>query len=113
MTIKEIAAQGIKSVRNDMDEIRHTTYDEKTKTASIIFPNGWVASVIRDDENPEKWSVAVCDYNGYFDWNVLQPFGTCKKPNILGDHKMVDTGCVMCDTEDRVCDVLQGIKAFS
>lgn len=108
MTIKEIAMQGIKSVHNDMGEIRHTRYNEKNNTASIIFPNGLVASVIRD-KDPTKWSVAVCDYDGYFDWNVLKPFGTEKAK----DHdKEYDTGCVVCDTEQKVCEVLAGIKAL-
>lgn len=40
-TIKEFVEQGLKFVRNDMDEIRHLEYREETKTASIVFPNGW------------------------------------------------------------------------
>lgn len=109
-TIKEFAAQGIKNMGNAYGEVRHSEYHEDTNTASVIFPNGWVASIIRSNDDPTKWSVAVCDYNGYFDWDVLKPFGTKKATTKEG--RTYDTGCVICDTEERVCEVLQGIKSF-
>jgi hypothetical protein len=113
-TIKELAKNAIKSVINDYGETRTTEYHEDTNTASIILNNGWVVSIIRPDFGADNkhWSVAVCDYNGYFDWNVLKPFGTEKSPNALGDHKMIDTGCILCDTEERVVQIIKAIQAF-
>lgn len=74
---------GIKEVVNDMGEHR------KTRENSIVFPNGWVASIVENLKYPEngaKYSVAICDYNGYFDWTILNSYGA--------DH-----GCIYCNTE--------------
>lgn len=108
MTVREIAtAYSVPSVVNDMGEQRKTRIDDNGVTASIIFPNGWVASVVheRDDkyEPTSKYSVAICDYNGYFDWDILIPFGAGTEH----DNKY---GSVTCDTENDVCDILNVIR---
>lgn len=73
---------GIPEITNDYGEHR------KTFARSIVFPNGWVASII-EDPRPDlntKYSVAMCDYNGYFDWSILNKYGA-------------RDGCFYCDTE--------------
>lgn len=92
------------TVRNGMDEIR------KTSERSIVFPNGWCASIalvdhdIRSEwanEHPNaKYSVAVCDWDGYFDWEMLRPFGD--------PH-----GMIPCDTDEDVCMALTIIQAIN
>ena len=73
MDIREEYAEkyGIKEVVNDMDEHR------KTRKNSVVFPNGSIASIVHNTEKPEKgkYSVAMCDYNGYFDWSILNQYG--------------------------------------
>jgi hypothetical protein len=91
-TINDYVADGIPSVINSMGECR------RTRTGSIIFPNGRVASIVRPMEDPEKYSVATCDYEGYFDWEVLNKYFE------------TDNGAVICDTEEEVCKVLECIK---
>lgn len=75
---------GVKKVINDYGEHRHT------RERSIVFPNGWVASIVENDgvdvyhpdgkhtkeyKSNKKYSVAMCDYNGYFDWSILNQYG--------------------------------------
>lgn len=96
-TIKEWADSGVHSAKNEYGEIRTTYYNDNDKTASIVFNNGWVASVIRPPKTPEEWSVAVCDLNGYFNWEFLKPFGN-------------DDGTITCDTEKQVCKVIEIIS---
>lgn len=92
MLIQDYVAKGLTSVRNDMGEIRTTNVDDGY--ISIIFPNGWVSSIVIDPQTEKaKYSVAVCDYEGYFDWNVLRPFGT-------------DKGTILCNSEEEVCKAL-------
>lgn len=88
MTLQDFINKGI-TVRNSMGEIR-TTSD-----SSIVFRNGWVASIVKTENN--EFSVAVCDYNGYFDWNILRPFGTSK-------------GTIICKNEDEICKALTIIE---
>jgi hypothetical protein len=57
---------GIPSVVNNMGETR------QTRENSIVFPNGWVASIILSNE---PYSVAMCNYDGYFDWTILNQYG--------------------------------------
>lgn len=71
---------GLKEVKNDYEEIR------KTRPGSIVFPNGWVASIVEYEKNNGKYSVAMCDYNGYFDWSILDEYGAYQ-------------GRFICDTE--------------
>ena len=91
-TIKDYVAEGVPYVINSMRERRIT------RDGSIIFPNGWVASIVRPTENPEKYSVAICDYDGYFDWEILRK------------HFDTKDGAVICDTEESVCKVLECIR---
>lgn len=94
--LKEYAKKfGVKEVVNDMGEKRNT------KETSIVFPNGWVASVVGNNgvtvfssdgtkkeefKSNKKYSVAMCDYNGYFNWTILNQYGG------------ID-GCLYCNTE--------------
>lgn len=73
---------GLKEVINNMGETR------RTREHSIVFPNGWVASIV-ERQHPKKnakWSVAMCDYDGYFDWSILNQHGA-------------DNGCFYCNDE--------------
>lgn len=78
-------------------------YGERIKTlhkSRIIFPNGWCASIVNKSKYLEEplYSVALCDYNGYFDWSTLVKFGS--KPN----------GGFLCKTEDEIikaCEVIR------
>ena len=85
MKIQDFVDNGL-TVTNDMGEVRKTT--EK----SIVFPNGWVGSIVIRDSD---YSVAMCDYNGYFNWDILKP-----------------NGVIICKTEDEVCDALNIIKSL-
>jgi hypothetical protein len=89
MKIQDFVNKGI-TVKNDMGEIR------KTSESSIVFPNGWVGNILKKDDG---YSVAVCDYNGYFDWNILKPFSN-------------NDGIVFCQNEKDVCNALSFIEAF-
>lgn len=86
---------GIKEIINDYGESR------KTNETSIIFKNGWVASIVKNNEvdiwhidgtnkktfrSNKKYSVAICDYNGFFNWEILNNYGAIE-------------GCIYCDTE--------------
>ena len=87
---------GIKEVINDMGEHRYTRLN------SIVFPNGWVASVVENTSQPEKgkYSVAMCDYNGYFDWSTLDEYGA-------------DEGHFYCDTELEILIACETIRRIS
>lgn len=68
----------------------------ETKNNSIVFKNDRVASIIRHSET--EYSVATCNYDGYFDWEVLKSLKGCKG------------GVVFCKNEEEVCKVLEFIK---
>jgi len=88
---------GIPEVVNDYGETRCTNPN------SIVFDNGWVASIVDTPEDTEAYSVAACDYNGYFDWNILNNYGT------------VD-GRFHCDTIDEViasCEIIRRLPKGS
>lgn len=89
MKIQDFVNKGI-TVRNDMGEIRRTT------NSSIVFPNGRVGSIVKKGD---KYSVATCDYNGYFDWDILNPFGK-------------ENGIILCKDEDEVCKALSVIESL-
>ena len=99
MSISEyVEKYGIKNVINDYGEIC-TSYE-----SSIAFTNGWVATIVTN-ENPDgtnikaKYSVAPCDYNGYFNWDILNA------------HGAID-GCIYCNTEQEVIDACDIIRNF-
>ena len=79
---------GVPSVVNEMEETRYT------KPNSIIFPNGWVASIITSNQ---KYSVAMCDYNGWFDWTILNKYGA-------------DKGTIICATELEIIIACETIR---
>lgn len=94
MSREDFIQRAVPEVVNDYGEIR------KTRENSIVFRNGWVASIVENREHPEKnakCSVAMCDYNGYFDWKILNQYGA-------------DGGCFYCNTEDEICKVLSIIE---
>lgn len=88
---------GIEEVINDMDERR------RTSETSIVFPNGWVASIVKNLFYPEKeaeYSVAMCDYNGYFDWHTLNKYGA-------------DNGCFYCNSELEIIIACETIRRLA
>ena len=92
--LKEYAEKfGIKEVINDYGEHRRTRED------SIVFPNGWVSSIVVSSKYPEKgkYSVAMCDYNGYFDWSILNGYGA-------------DNGELFCNTELEIIIACETIR---
>lgn len=64
--------------------------------------NGWVASIIKRAPSEDSvYLVAMCDYNGYFDWSKLDQYGATK-------------GCFYCNTELEVviaCETIRRLKA--
>lgn len=82
---------GVHEVVNDYGEHR------KTRKNSIVFPNGWVASIVLSTEIDGKYSVAMCDYNGYFDWNILDKYGAKE-------------GCFYCNTELEIIIACETIR---
>lgn len=105
--LKEYSAKyGLKEVVNDYGEHR------QTRERSIVFPNGWVASIVENNgvdtykpngehikeiKSDKNYSVAMCDYNGYFDWDILNKYGA------------ID-GCIYCDTELELLVVCETIR---
>lgn len=79
----------------DIEEI------SKDKDGNIELSNGCVVSIVENNgvdtykpngehikefKSNKNYSVAMCDYNGYFDWDILNQFGA------------ID-GCIYCDDE--------------
>ena len=93
MRIQDFVNKGI-NVINSMGE------KQITQDNSIVFSNGWVASIVKWSDN--TYSVAVCDYDGYFNWDILNLFGA-------------DNGKFSCDTEGDVCKalaIIQNLKSI-
>lgn len=106
MRLKEYSEKyGVSEVVNLYGEHR------KTSKRSIIFPNGWVASIVRnvgvlvfgkdgkrtEYKSNKKYSVAMCDYAGYFNWSILDQYGA------------ID-GCLYCDNEEEIiaaCEIIR------
>ena len=89
MTRQDFINKGIRVI-NDMGELRIPS------KSSIPFPNGWVASIITIEDG---FSVATCDYNGYFNWDILNDFGA-------------ERGKFKCKTEEEVCKALSVIESL-
>ena len=53
-TWDEFVAEGIPEIVNDYGEHR------KTSRNSIVFSNGWVASIVTSPDGEAKYSVATC-----------------------------------------------------
>lgn len=88
---------GVKEAVNEFGEHIQTTEN------SIIFPNGLKASIINVENEPDtdkKYSVAVCDYDGFFDWQLLNPYGAVK-------------GCIECDTELEIVIACETIRQLT
>ena len=87
---------GIKEVTNELGELR------QTKPTSIVFPNGWVASIVTNEGNDsdKKYSVAMCDYEGYFNWTILNEYGAIK-------------GCLYCDNELEIILACETIRELN
>jgi hypothetical protein len=99
-TIKDFTLAAIDHITNDYGEIRNTKYNEEDHSASIICDNGWVISIVRPSDDTKIWSVAVCDINGYFDWNIL-------RNNFPGKSK---EGLIYCKNEKEVCEAIEDIQ---
>lgn len=97
---------GLKEMVNDYGE-RHQTRKEH-----IIFPNGWVASIVKNNgidvwlpngkhikefKSDKKYSVALCDYNGFFDWEILNQYGAIE-------------GCIYCNSELEILVACETIR---
>ena len=97
---------GVKEVINDYGEHRHT------RERSIVLPNRWVASIVENDgvdvyhpdgkhtkeyKSNKKYSVAICDYNGFFNWTILNQYGA------------ID-GCLYCDDELEIIVACETIR---
>ena len=90
----------------------HNNYGEYSETyvgkeyASINFENGYRASILiryqhdcdcePDSNMLIRYSVAVCDWNGWFEYDKLS---NCN-----------NVGCVWCDTEEEIIKVLEEIR---
>ena len=105
--IKEYSEKyGMKEVVNNYGEHR------QTREKSIVFPNGWVASIVKNSgidvwqpggkhikefKSNKKYSVAMCNYDGYFDWEILNKYGAIE-------------GCIYCDTELEILVACETIR---
>ena len=84
------------------------TFNEYVRTDKyhIVFPNGWIASIVPNLDHKEldaKYSVAMCDYDGYFDWVILNQFGATK-------------GCFYCNDDLEVliaCETIRRLRPRS
>jgi len=83
--------------KNNITILTSMGEERKTTDNFIIFPNGWIASIVKKENG---YTIAVCDYDIYFDWNILKH---------LGGEK----GVIFCETEDEVSDILSKIKLFN
>lgn len=78
---------GLSEVKNEYEETR------KTRPGSIVFPNGWVASIVKSEKFEGKYSVAMCDYNGYFNWSILNEYGACNGEFICNTELDIIIAC--------------------
>lgn len=73
---------------------------------SIAFSNGWVASIIdtkmihTGNSLRKRFSIAVRDREGCFDWNVLVPYGAN------------ENGCIEADGDDEILKALNVIECL-
>jgi len=96
MKIQDYVNKGLNGIVNQMGEIRNT--EQSQYGYSIVFPNGYVASIINKEF---YYSIAVCDYEGYFNCKILDKF-----------NESDEGGAVYCYTEDEVCNVLEFIEGL-
>lgn len=85
---------GVECLINSMGEQR------VTRMGSIVFNNGRVASIVETDAYGDiKFSVATCDYDGYFNWTILNEYGA-------------ENGKFVCDTEEdiiKACEIIRNL----
>ena len=85
---------GLKEVKTSYGEIR------KTNARAVVFENGWVADIVENLQYPKKqgkYSIAMCDYDGYFNWEILNEYGA-------------DDGCFYCNTDDEIINACEIIR---
>jgi hypothetical protein len=83
MTIQDFVDKGL-TIRDSMGETIESS------DQSIVFHNGLIANVIKKKIG---YSIAVSDYDGYFNWNILKPNGT-----------------ILCYDENEACKALSKIE---
>lgn len=66
-----------------------------TTSNHIVFPNFYCASIIKKWEEGGNivYSVAMCDWNGYFDWNLLNEYGATDGRFICQDENDIIKAC--------------------
>lgn len=75
----------------------------QTNKHHIVFPNGWIASIVPNLSHKEidaKYSVAMCNYEGFFDWEILNQFGATE-------------GCFYCNTDLEIliaCETIRRLR---
>jgi hypothetical protein len=101
--LETMASQDIIDVINEFlaKSVPISCYQGKRTSGlnSIVFENGWVASIVPSGKREARYSVAVCDYNGYFDWEVLRKYGS-------------KNGCLCCNTGDELRSILTIIESL-
>ena len=86
---------GISHVENDYGEYVYTT------SGHVMFPNFYCASIITktDEDGNVSYSVAMCDWNGYFDWCIMDEYGA-------------KNGCFTCNDENDVIEACEIIRHY-
>lgn len=74
----------------------------QTNEQRIIFSNGWIACISKNIGNlsNKKYSVAMCDYDGCFNWSILN------------QHGGID-GCIYCDDELEIIIACETIRMLN
>lgn len=92
-----IRKYGLEKAENDYGEMVYTT------PSIIVFPNFTCASIIKrwDDDYRHiiGYSVAMRDWNGYFDWTAMNEYGA-------------KDGCFCCDDENDVIEACEIIRHY-
>lgn len=87
---------GLDKVEDDYGDVVYAT------SSHVIFPNFFCASIIakkNDDGEITHYSVAMCDWNGYFDWDIMNEYGATD-------------GTFKCYTEDDVIEACEIIRHY-
>ena len=90
-TWDDFTEEGLNDVTNDHGEVRNS------RKTSIVFPNKYVASILVLSNG---YSVAACDWNGYFWWEVFDK-----------EIRSEEGGC-FCKNEDEVCVAIEKIAGL-
>lgn len=87
---------GLDKVEDDYGNVVYAT------SSHIIFPNFCCSSILakkNDDGEITHYSVAMCDWNGYFDWDIMNEYGATD-------------GTFKCYTEDDVIEACEIIRNY-